>query len=553
MDSLHTFSASGTHTWGKHFGSLVVVIAFTILQVNGQGSWKLLSDNVGIASMHTAVTHYGSVIMLDRTNIGPSNITLPKGRCRNNPDDLMLKHDCYAHSVEFWPKSGRVRPLFIWSDTWCSSGQFGADGTLVQTGGDYTGISAIRRFVPCAESDGKCDWKEDKAKMYEHRWYASNQLLPDGTFIVVGGRAQFTLEFVPPKSGNATYLPLLEETNDFQADNMYPFVHLLPDGNLFIFANRDSIIYDYKKNLTLRKLPRIPGTPRSYPSAGSSVMLPLQAGDGFSRVEILICGGAQLGAWAHPERKLSAANDCGRMVVTDPDPEWIMEKMPIRRNMGDMVLLPNHHTLIINGAKRGSQGWGFAEDPALHPVEYDPYGTPGYRFTIMNPTFIPRLYHSTANLLPDGSVLLAGSNTHQFYTFNDTYNTELRVEQFLPEYLSSDYDYLRPVITESPKSVGHGENFTITVTIPSRPLFENQIELVLLSSPFTTHSYSQGQRMLNLGVEEPILLDADSGSYSYQITGRSPPSGNVAPAAYYMLFAVNYHVPGEAVWLQIVA
>ncbi|KAG6558089.1 hypothetical protein Mapa_000270 [Marchantia paleacea] len=537
----------GNCSWSVRLRTILVLIAF--VQVQGQGSWKLLSENVGIASMHTAVTHYGSVIMLDRTNIGPSNITFPDGRCRNNPQDLVLTRDCYAHSVEFFPKSGRVRPLYIWSDTWCSSGQFGADGTLVHTGGDYDGIKRIRRFVPCPESNGTCDWKEDKKpQLYAGRWYASNQLLPDGTFIVVGGRNEFTVEFVPPRPGNTTYLPLLEQVNDFQSDNMYPFVHLLPDGNLFIFANRDSIIYDYRKNETLWRFPRIPGTPRCYPSAGSSVMLPLQASDNFSRVEILVCGGAQLGAWAYPEELLDAAKDCGRLVVTDPGAEWVMEMMPIRRNMGDMILLPNQHVIIINGAQRGSQGWSFAEDPVLNPVDYNPNGSPGSRFTIMNPTFIPRMYHSTANLLPDGSVLVAGSNSHHFYTFNETYNTELRVEQFRPDYMESYLDFLRPEIIDSPKTVGYGEPFTITIILLSEPHYN--VELVLLSSPFTTHSFSQGQRMINLAVEAPVLVDANSGIY--QITCTSPPYGEIAPAAYYMLFALNYEVPGEAVWVQIV-
>ncbi|BBN09188.1 hypothetical protein MPTK1_4g17900 [Marchantia polymorpha subsp. ruderalis] len=541
-------SEGGSCRWSERLRIIMVLIAFVQVQSQG-GSWKLLSENVGIASMHTAVTHYGSVIMLDRTNIGPSNITLPHGRCRNNPKDLVLPRDCYAHSVEFFPKSGRVRPLYIWSDTWCSSGQFGADGTLVHTGGDYDGIRRIRRFVPCPESNGTCDWKEDKKpQLYAERWYASNQLLPDGTFIVVGGRSEFTVEFVPPRPGNATYLPLLEQVDDYQGDNMYPFVHLLPDGNLFIFANRDSIVYDYRKNVTRRRFPRIPGTPRCYPSAGSSVLLPLRASDGFRQVEILVCGGAQLGAWAYPEELLDAAQDCGRLLVSDPDADWVMETMPIRRAMGDMVLLPNQHVTIINGASRGSQGWGFAEDPVLYPVDYDPRSPPGSRFAVMSPTVVPRMYHSTANLLPDGGVLVAGSNTHHFYTFNETYNTELRVEQFRPEYMSSELDFLRPAIVDFPKAVGYGESFSVAVVLPSAP--HHDIELVLLSSPFTTHSFSQGQRMISLAVEPPLLVDASSGLY--HVTCTSPPTGEIAPAAYYMLFALNYEVPGEAVWVQIV-
>ncbi len=52
--------------------------------------------------------------------------------------------DCTAHSAIFDPVSGTIRPLFIQTDTWCSSGQFDADGTLVQTGGDNDGLSKVQ-------------------------------------------------------------------------------------------------------------------------------------------------------------------------------------------------------------------------------------------------------------------------------------------------------------------------------------------------------------------------------------------------------------------------
>lgn len=47
--------------------------------ISGQdlGAWELLMENAGISSMHTALTHYGTLVMIDRTNIGASQISLP--------------------------------------------------------------------------------------------------------------------------------------------------------------------------------------------------------------------------------------------------------------------------------------------------------------------------------------------------------------------------------------------------------------------------------------------------------------------------------------------
>jgi len=63
--------------------------------------------------------------------------------CRDS-NDLVLPHDCTAHSVLYDPGSNSVRPLFLQTDPWCSSGQFMPDGTLMQTGGDFDGVRKIR-------------------------------------------------------------------------------------------------------------------------------------------------------------------------------------------------------------------------------------------------------------------------------------------------------------------------------------------------------------------------------------------------------------------------
>lgn len=507
------------------------------------GTWEVVVANAGIASMHTAVTRFNTLVLLDRTNIGPSRKMLRKGHCRNDPYDPVLKHDCYAHSVLLDLHTSQIRPLTILTDTWCSSGQFLPDGTLLQSGGDLDGVRKFRKFTPCKFTE-LCDWEElQNIELSQGRWYATNQILPDGSVIIVGGRAANSVEFFPPRHGGAVGFPFLAEAEDNQMDNLYPYLHLLPNGNLFIFANNKAVLYDFDKNFLVRDIPLLEGGPRNYPSAGSSVMLPLE-GD-FSTAVIVICGGAEYGAYIQKSVDTPAHGSCGRIVATRPDSVWEMEDMPFGRIMGDMVMLPTGEVLIINGAQAGTQGFEMGSNPCLFPVLYRPDQPLGLRFMTLNPGSVPRMYHSTANLLPDGRVLIAGSNPHYFYNFAAEFPTELRIEAFSPEYLAADKANIRPVLVESPETIRYGEGFDVFVTV-LLPVV-GVVEVNLASAPFATHSFSQGQRLVKLGVTS-ALPESDG---RYRIGCTAPPDGRVAPPGWYMVFAVNQGVPSVARWVQL--
>ncbi|KAF8397392.1 hypothetical protein HHK36_016305 [Tetracentron sinense] len=516
----------------------------TVTRADLPGTWELLVSNAGIATMHTAVTHHGTVILLDRTNIGPSRKMLRKGHCRYDPNDKVLKRDCYAHSVLFNPTNNQIRPLMILTDTWCSSGQFLPDGTLLQSGGDLDGLNKFRKFVPC-EPDKLCDWQElQDVELDSGRWYATNQILPDGSVIIVGGRAANSVEFYPPKMGSV-HLPFLGEVEDTQMDNLYPYVHLLPNGHLFIFANNKAILYDYSNNKVLHNYPPLDGGPRNYPSAGSSAMLALERD--YSTAVIVICGGAEYGAFIARSTDTPAHGSCGRITATDAEAVWEMEDMAFARVMGDMVMLPTGDVLIINGAQAGSQGFEMGSNPCFNPLLYRPAEPAGLRFMTLNPGTVPRMYHSTANLLPDGRVLIAGSNPHYFYKLAGDLPTELRIEAFSPEYLSKDRANLRPVMEEYPDMVRYGDGFEVVVSVPLSVV--GMVEVNLGSAPFVTHSFSQGQRLVKLTVTPAVPI----GDGRYRIRCTAPPDGKIAPPGYYMAFAVNQGVPSVAQWVQLTA
>ncbi|KAJ0431328.1 putative glyoxal oxidase, galactose oxidase, central domain superfamily [Helianthus annuus] len=91
--------------------------------------------------------------------------------------------------------------------------------------------------------------------MVNRRWYATNHVLPDGWQIVIGGRQHFNYEFYPKtmSSDKAYSLAFLVQTNDpVIENNLYPFMFLNTDGNLFIFTNNRAILFDYSRNQVLK-------------------------------------------------------------------------------------------------------------------------------------------------------------------------------------------------------------------------------------------------------------------------------------------------------------
>lgn len=180
----------------------------------------------------------------------------------------------------------------------------------------------------------------------------------------MGGRRSYSYEFVTVDnriSAKTTFFPFLDETTDLDENNLYPFVNLLPDGNLFVFANSRSIILDPRNNKVIRELPRLIGGSRNYPASGMSALLPMKLENKTDarrvNAEVIVCGGAKPSAYRAVEKNqtfMPALRDCARIVVTNPNAQWKKEAMPSRRVMGDMLILPTGDLLMLNGATKGT-------------------------------------------------------------------------------------------------------------------------------------------------------------------------------------------------------
>ncbi|XP_071699229.1 putative aldehyde oxidase Art an 7 [Rutidosis leptorrhynchoides] len=529
---------------------------------NFKGAWAIDNPNVGVASMQLQLMPNDKVVWYDATSLGPSARKLEPPNCPINPDGKNLP-DCFAHAIAYDWKTTKSRTIVLSGEPWCSSGHLWPNGNMVATGGTFSGVKAIR-MLP--KDDLNANFIEKRDALGDFRWYASNQVLEDGSAVVVGGRDAFSIEIVPPSLNfvpKKIDFPFLKQTCTppkgafkFIENNLYPFVYLLPDGNIFLFANFRSVNFEPRTGKILKEHPHLRGGARNYPASGMSALFPLKLSDDNKQplnVEIVVCGGNKVDAFEkvdlkHVKEKIfvPALSDCHRIHPMQPGAKWENEqKMPSPRVMGDLLHLPTGDLIMLNGAKKGTAAWWDATDPNFTPILYKPFKPMGQRFTQLVPTNIARLYHSTAALLPDTKILVAGSNPNEFYTFNVQFPTELRVEKFSPPYTDCKLDKDRPAICEpqTDKLLKYGKPFKVGVQFKSNIKLEiGETKVTLIYPPFTTHGFSQNQRLI-----VPKITKVENNV----ICALAPPSGKIAPPGYYMMFVNRLGVPGHGIWVHI--
>ncbi|CAG8549769.1 4574_t:CDS:2 [Ambispora leptoticha] len=548
IDLFWTFSAVAT-----------VIGGFGANYVNGQsltssslGEWKYVG-RTGASAMHMVVTSPNRIVILDKAEYNPE-ARYPDGRT--------------GWTTEYNLDTNEFRMLNLETNTFCSAGAFLANGTLVETAGGQKnirakdGYSKIRLFSPC--SDDSCDWLELEHNMDAARWYNTMISLPDGRVFNFGGSTKAaaandvkinnpTYEFYP-EAGQKPFQFLID-TLPF---NLYPVAHVLPDRNntIFIFASTKSILFDYSTGTVIKSLPDIPGFPRSYPLTGSSVMLPLTYENNY-RPEILMCGGG-----TKARRTAKAVDSCGRLDLgIDLEggvPEWDMEDFGgLPRVMPDAIILADGTVLFVNGAGRGYAGYDKrgihqADLPVKNPVLYDPNKEKGSRWTVLAPSEIPRVYHSVATLVADGSVFVAGSNPNNDYNDTSDFPTEYRAERFYPPYLLTKKP--RPTIislagTEilgaHPIPITYSQLLDVKISFKDiRFAATPEFTAAIIHFGFVTHSQHMSQRYVKLRVSN-VRKDMTSLSSKYTITVETPPNSNIiAPGPSY-LFVLSNGVPAE--------
>lgn len=532
--------------------------------------------------------------------LGNKNKVYILDKTENNPTQIQgLYGDHPAWAAEYDIKTQKVRTMDVYSNTFCAGGAVLGNGTWavfggnqpVTTGGvatnqpgayqDTTGGTAIRLLDPC--DDETCNYLQG-AQSYDinndtggylqmtgKRWYPTVETLEDGTLIVIGGdknggyvntavQDNPTYEFFPLTSEGAINLKFLSETLPV---NLYPLVWLMPSGKLFMQAARKTIMYDYKTKTTT-DLPDMPVSTRVYPASAATAMLPLiPDADGNYNPTLLFCGGSSTNKWGddigpgYNVTAYAADNSCYRISPDSPKPQyelddWMMEG----RSMGQFVHLPDGTMWHGNGVAMGTAGYGdqmysigesYGQDPIYMPTIYNPEAPAGSRWNRTGLSASPneRMYHSTAIVLPDSSVLISGSNPNKDFT-NGQWRSRTDVERWYPWF----YNEERPTYGGLPESITYGgAGFDLTLNITDEAAVNNT-KVVLLRGGFNTHALGFGQRMIQL--QSTYTLDLEKNTTTLhvsQLPGQGGP-GLFQPGPT-MFFVVVNGVPSEGEFVMV--
>ncbi len=326
---------------------------------------------------------------------------------------------------------------------------------------------------------------------------------------------------------------------------MYPFIHLLSTGDLFIFVSKSAEVFNVAENLVVASLPDLIGDYRTYPNGGGSVLLPLFSTNQWAP-EIVVCGGG-----AYQDITSPTDPSCGSIEPFSANPTWALESMPEGRGMVEGVLLPDGNVLWLNGANQGAEGFGLATAPTLEALIYNPTKPVGQRFTTGASSTIARLYHSVALLLLDGTVMVAGSNPVQQpvltpvpnQTPSEDFITEFRVEVYTPPYLQGNAQRPTNVVLSSQTLAADASAFTITLNAPAG---NTAIAVALYHGGYVTHSLHMNHRMLFLDNNGYV-----AGATSQTLTVTTPPNNNIAQPGPYVVYVTCDGVPAIGQFVMV--
>jgi hypothetical protein len=476
----------------------------------GVGTWETNATPTPVRSIHVAVLHTGKVLLVAGSG--------------NNRDAFRAGE---FESSTWDPTTNTFASVATPWDAFCAGHAQLPDGRLLVAGGtngyespltNNSFSGSVRAYAFDAETESYVA----VPNMTTARWYPTLATLGDGSVLAVAGQGSDGRPTSTWQRFTSTgwtvdqHPPVRDDLASGQRHQwaLYPGLHLLADGRLFYSGAHTfgGTLPPGAWDLSDNTMQGITGlSDLAHTDHAMSTLLP-PAQD--QRV-MLIGGGRDDGS---PATSRTAIVDFSRA-----QPRYVeAEPLDTPKMYVSAVLLPDR-TVFETG---GASVWRESGESYVYSSQiFDPATG---SWTKAKDSTVPRGYHSSAVLLPDGRVATFGNDPAGG-------SFDLRIEIYTPEYLDRGP---RPEITGVPTEMTYGGTYAMT-TNQSAP-----IRNVSLIRPMAvTHSVDANQRL----VDVPFTVESD-GHLELSITDNP----NLAPPGWYMLFAVDdTGVPSVASWVKI--
>jgi YVTN family beta-propeller protein len=322
--------------------------------------------------------------------------------------------------------------------------------------------------------------------MNRPRWYSSSTTLLDGRTYIQGGTGGTDL---PEIRGLNGVFSLLQGANTSSFGFMYPRNFIAPDGRIFGYESSGKMYYiSASGSGTVTNSGQLTGPIGTDSSAAM-----------FRPGRILQFGGNSSGA-------LVIDITGGGPIVT------ATQSLSSQRRLVTATILADG-TVLATG---GSGVYNELTNVNYSAEIWDPNTGQWIRGANGNRA---RLYHSTALLLPDATVLVAGGGAP-----GPQNNTN--VEVYYPPYLyaASGAWAARPTIASAPTAIDIGETFAVGLAAA-----QGINRVVMVKTGSVTHSWNMEQHFVELTFQQ----NGD------QLMVQAPTHAADAPPGYYLLFVID--------------
>lgn len=478
----HTLTAIASDTAGNRATSNpVVVTVFNENPRSQSGEWSPVM-NWPLVAIHANLLKTGKVLVWD-------------------------EEDTTTHPMLWDPATQSLTGTgAVGNELWCSGHVPLADGKLFVAGGHQphvgeVGIKATYVYNPDANN-----WSRSSDMAFQ-RWYPALTKLSDGRIAIFSGQITNgvfadTPEIFNPTNASLNTLATIA-TPELREEE-YPANFYLPGGKVLAVSLEHGGVQIFDPvAITWTHINNMPVT------LGSAVQ--------YRPGKILISGGGAT--------FLSPASGKTAVLNTNVAPmAWrTTASMSAGRYMHNLVMLPTGKVLAVGGASSSDQ-----QSTTPGPLAVELWDPNTETWVTLAPMAVPRMYHSTALLLPDGRVLAAGGGR-----IGSSVN-QLSAQAYSPPYL---FKGPRPTIMAAPDSVLYGTTFT--VNSPEAAAIAT-VSLIGLGS--VTHGTDMNQTYTEL------LFTKNTG----QLVVSAPPDATQVSPGYYMLFLVDANgIPSIAKILKI--